>query len=159
MATPSKRVAQAADTSQHLERYGEHARRLQMWIGAYSAGLASLLIYQFRTATQEVSARIALEATDAAKAAAMVKAKLAEMQYAMELALKLIAAAILLQVVLLIVNKSTQFVLANRESNTWPYKCAEWTSDQFWVDVIADLGGVVLLIIATSEALHAIGIA
>jgi hypothetical protein len=41
------------EAAAHLARYAEHSSRIQTLIGGYGAGLASLLVYQFRTAVTD----------------------------------------------------------------------------------------------------------
>ena len=86
----------------------------------------------------------------------------AQMTDALWAALLLIGLAILLQVVLLVVNKITQFYVEDV-----PERAAEWTvmqrvacrvSTWFWLGLVCDLGSIGLLALATKRGLQALGL-
>lgn len=127
----------------YLERYSEHARRLQTWIGGFGAGLASVLLYQFRTYSETLD-----------------ESKLPAARENLGSALTLIAIAIAIQVSLLLLNKFTQFILANppAERKHRSYTRAEWLSERWEVDFVGDVLSVASLTWATVCGLTAIGI-
>jgi hypothetical protein len=150
----------------HRTRYAEHSRTLQTWIGAYGVGLASLLVYQFRTALDDVLPRFHYKDAYHAKQMQMidfvgnVKATGAAMAADLNLAFNLIALAISLQVVLLLVNKATQFRLAHapRARQQWKPldRAAERVSGWFLLDIGFDIASVALLAWATVAGLKAL---
>lgn len=143
----------------YLARYSEHNSRLQTWIGGYGAGLASLLVYQFRTAigdTRELWKAKGLNAEPA------MNSILAGMHEDLSLSLRFVAVAIALQVILLGLNKATQFAQAHmsdqrKEWTGWD-KFSVWFSDQYWFDALCDMASVGLLATATVWGIKALGI-
>lgn len=125
----------------HRERYREHARRLQTWLGAYAAGLASLLVIHFHDG-------IGLAPT--------------KMLNSLSCSLRLIGLALSFQVFLLLTNKFTQYYVADvpegNGGSTFLEKAACRITMWFWVDVVCDLATVGLLTIATIRGLSALGV-
>lgn len=166
LALPARglRYDRAMSDDSHLGRYAEHARRLQTWIGAYGVGLASLLIYQYRTAVGEVRAEIkAALADDPAGVAASAGAlDLAGMKDDLRQAFVLIAIAISLQVALLVLNKASQYAVAHTPSDDNArgvlHRVADRVSQAYWIDLMADLGSIGLLACATYAGLGALGL-
>lgn len=138
--------------SDHRERYIEHSRRLQTWLGAYAAGLASLLVIHFRDASE------AVHRLDPAIADAIA----AKMTQSLSCSLWLIGFAIAAQVALLVVNKATQFYVEdipeNKDGESWIERFAQKISTWFWIDVLADVASISLLVRATMRGLNALGL-
>jgi hypothetical protein len=147
-------------TEAYLARYAEHNARLQTWIGGYGAGLASLLVYQFRTAIGDAK-ELGKSASEANHAPALV-AKMTSMHNELSCALMLIALALGLQVVLLFLNKATQFSIAHSDEdedkwNLWE-KLSERFSGWYSFDAACDVGSIGLLGLATYEGIRALGL-
>ena len=149
------------DRATHLGRYSEHNSRLQTWIGGYGAGLATALIYQFRTVLDD--ARQALKAVsplDPAHDAAVLQIATTKMY--LRHSLELIALALSLQIALLMLNKGSQWRLAHmgndRQSWNWRCRLAHWFSGKYIFDIVCDIGSVGLLAIATYKAMQALSI-
>jgi hypothetical protein len=144
----------------YLARYAEHNARLQTWIGGYGAGLASLLVYQFRTAIGDAK-DLWKSASGADNAPALI-AKMTDMRSELACALLLIAFALGLQVALLCLNKATQFSIAhsNEDEDEWNLweKFSERFSGWYSFDAACDIGSVGLLSIATYEGIRALGL-
>jgi hypothetical protein len=158
-ATPEKLPEDYHEKAVYLARYSEHNARLQTWIGGYGAGLASLLVYQFRTAVGDTRE---LWRNKGPKADAALNAVLAEMHYELSCSLRLIAAAIAIQVVLLALNKSTQFAQAHMSDqqidwSPWD-KFSIWFSDKYWFDALCDIASICLLATATVFGIEALGL-
>jgi hypothetical protein len=137
------------------DRYCEHSSRLQTWIGGYGAGLASLLVYQFRTAVGDTRE---LWKSKGVPTDGMMNVAIADMHRDLALALRSIAIAIALQVVLLVLNKASQFALANRSKETRRFRLSHWFSEQYCVDATLDFVSVVLLILATLAGIESLGL-
>ncbi len=77
-------------------------------------------------------------------------------------ALMLIAFALGLQVVLLYLNKATQFSIAHsdQDETKWSYleKFSNWFSGLYRFDAFCDAGSIVLLGFATYEGIRALGL-
>jgi hypothetical protein len=145
---------------QYLARYAEHNARLQTWIGGYGAGLASLLVYQFRTAIAD-SKELWKSAAGTDNAPALI-AKMTNMHSQLSCALSLIAIALGLQVVLLYLNKSTQFAITHSDNDQARWSPWERISEKFsslyWFDALCDAGSIGLLVVATYEGIKALGL-
>ena len=137
----------------HRERYIEHSRRLQTWLGAYAAGLASLLVIHFRDASEAVHRWSSVPVADAT---------IAKMAQSLSCSLRLIGFAIAAQVALLLLNKITQFVIEHipnpNDGETCCERAAQKISNWFWLDVLADVVSISLLVIATMRGLNALGL-
>jgi hypothetical protein len=148
------------NTGTYLARYAEHNARLQTWIGGYGAGLASLLVYQFRTAIADAK-ELGKSSSGADHAPALI-AKMTSMHNELSCALMLIALALGLQVVLLFLNKATQFSIAHSDEdegkwNPWE-KFSERFSGWYSFDAACDVGSIGLLGLATYEGIRALGL-
>jgi hypothetical protein len=148
------------ETEAYLARYAEHNARLQTWIGGYGAGLASLLVYQFRTAIGDAK-ELGKSASEADHAPALI-AKMTSMHNELSCALMLIALALGVQVVLLFLNKATQFSIAHSDEdedkwNPWE-KFSERFSGWYSFDAACDVGSIGLLGLATYEGIRALGL-
>jgi hypothetical protein len=147
-------------TETYLARYAEHNARLQTWIGGYGAGLASLLVYQFRTAIGDTK-ELWKSASGADNAQALI-AKMTSMHNELSCALMLIAIALGLQVVLLFLNKATQFSIAHSDEDETKWNLWETFSEMFsgWYsfDAVCDVGSIGLLGFATYEGIRALGL-
>lgn len=148
----------------YLARYAEHNSRLQTWIGGYGAGLASLLVYQFRTAVTDTKALWQANggATAAILAGNPLDALLSEMHLRLSHSLRLIALALAIQVTLLTLNKYTQLAQAHAPDDTanqsrWQ-RVAIWICNQSWIDLVCDVASIVLLAAATVYGVKALGI-
>jgi hypothetical protein len=144
----------------YLARYAEHNARLQTWIGGYGAGLASLLVYQFRTAISD--AKELWRSHGGADTAAALVIKLTNMHAELACALALIAIALALQIVLLYLNKATQFAITHSDEDeanwsSWE-KISEWFSGFYWFDAVCDAVSIGLLGLATYEGIRALGL-
>lgn len=143
----------------YVARYAEHSSRLQTWIGAYGAGLASALVYQFRTAIADARAQSGIG--DLA-ARLRIEDDIFVMHYALGHSLRLIAAALGAQILLLLLNKTSQFAIAHMDDNASKWtrsdRAAEWFSDQYWFDLLCDLVAIGLLVRATFYATSALGL-
>jgi hypothetical protein len=144
----------------YLARYAEHNARLQTWIGGYGAGLASLLVYQFRTAISD--AKELWRSHGGTDTAAAPVIKLTNMHAELACALTLIAIALALQVVLLYLNKATQFAIthSDEEEANWSRweGISEWFSGFYWFDAVCDAVSIGLLGLATYEGIRALGL-
>lgn len=149
------------DKDAYLARYAEHNARLQTWIGGYGAGLASLLVYQFRTAIADAK-DLWKSASGGADNARPLIDKLTSMHSELSCALVLIAAALGLQVVLLFLNKATQFAITHSDDNQanwdWWERLSEKFSGFYWFDALCDAGSIGLLGLATYEGIRALGL-
>jgi hypothetical protein len=149
------------DRATYVARYAEHSSRLQTWIGAYGAGLASALVYQFRTALGEENDSIKdFPWPSAGRAEGF--ARIDAMHMDLRSALMLIAFALAIQVLLLFLNKGTQFSLAHLDDDekqwSWLDRRTEWLSHQYLIDMACDAGSIVLLALATFKAMRALGL-
>ena len=144
----------------YLARYAEHSARLQTWIGGYGAGLASLLVYQFRTAVADAK-ELWKSAAGKDNATPLID-KMTSMHSQLSCALVLIAVALGLQVVLLYLNKATQFAITHSDDNEekWSLwdKLSEKFSGFYWFDALCDAGSIGLLGLATYEGIRALGL-
>lgn len=144
------------DRGTYVSRYSEHSSRLQNWIGAYGAGLASLLVYHFRTAVTD--AQSPANSAQSVEVAAHIAAMHSQLTSAFES----IAAALALQVTLLFINKWSQFHLAHtpEEDSDWSprHYGANFLSEAFLIDNLLDLGSIILLGLATMQGLKALGL-
>ena len=134
------------DAKTYLGRYAEHNSRLQNWIGAYGAGLASMLVYQFRTSINDVRG-IARSATKVSGQSTFdLGIQIEEMHHALALSFKLIAAALGVQILLLFLNKTSQFALAHMDENQKEWsrfdRLAEWFSRKYIFDAACDIASV-----------------
>ena len=154
------------ESEAHLERYREHARRLQTWIGAYGAGLATLLVLHFRDAVGELFNNADREAhiVDEELIPLFFKARMeaAGMKDHLREALWLIGIALACQVALLFVNKVTQFYVSHASpdatARNWRERASWRVADWYWIDLICDCASVVLLTVATFEGVAAMGL-
>jgi hypothetical protein len=150
------------DRQNFLERYAEHSSRLQTWIGAYGAGLASLLVYQYRTAVSDARALLQTTSVVAGTTSFSIQAQIEPMHHALVVSLTLIAVGLALQVILLFLNKWSQFKIAHapdrRAGWTPSQTAANWFSEQFWFDGLCDVGSALLLGIATYLGVRALGL-
>jgi hypothetical protein len=150
------------DRKTYLERYSEHSARLQNWIGAYGAGLATMLAYQFRTAISDARdlARTATRNSD--PPVFVIQDHISWMHYALAWSFKLIALALAAQILLLFLNKSSQFAIAHasEDAKEWsPFeRVSEWFSRKFVFDAACDLASVSLLGAATYYGIAALGL-
>lgn len=148
------------DKETYLARYAEHNARLQTWIGGYGAGLASLLVYQFRTAIGDAK-ELWRSAAGTNNAPALI-AKTTSMHNQLSCALMLIAIALGLQVVLLYLNKATQFSITHSDEDetkwNWWERHSEKFSGLYWFDALCDAGSIGLLGLATYEGIRALGL-
>lgn len=149
------------DRSTYLARYAEHSSRLQNWIGGYGAGLASALIYQFRAANNdaiESLKNLPLSST----AYLNGQRRITDMHYDLKTSLTLIAVALGLQIVLLFLNKISQWSLTHMDGDAskWSFsdRLGEWFSRQIVIDAALDISSVLLLGVSTFEALKALSL-
>jgi hypothetical protein len=144
----------------YLARYAEHNARLQTWIGGYGAGLASLLVYQFRTAIADAK-EFWKSAAGTDNGTPLID-KMTSMHSQLSCALVLIAVALGLQVVLLYMNKATQFAITHSDDDEekWSLwdKLSEKFSGFYWFDALCDAGSIGLLGLATYEGIRALGL-
>src|ERR1700752_183287 len=118
---------------EYLNAYGEFAKTLRTWLVAYGIGAPVLLV------TNESASR-AIKASGQARTIAICF---------------LIRATI--QVVLATLNKAAMWGLYYGEENERVkynklYKVAFWFSENFWIDILADIASLVLFAIATWKA-------
>jgi len=148
------------DKDKYLARYAEHNARLQTWIGGYGAGLSSLLVYQFRTAIGD--AKELWKSAAGADNAPTILLKVAGMHERLSYALVLIAVALGLQVVLLNLNKATQFSITHSDEDetkwTWWENVSEKFSALYSFDALCDAASIGLLGMATYEGILALGL-
>ena len=157
---PNSSETAEAEEGAHLARHSEHNSRLQTWIGSYGAGLASLLVYQFRTAVADTKDSWKAHTSNAASA--KLDAIVGQMHADLRAALAVVAMALALQVVLLFINKATQAALANPDKEgtiaEWWYAQSCNISLRYSIDVACDTGSIVLLAYATIRGLNALRI-
>ena len=148
------------NVDKYLARYAEHSARLQTWIGGYGAGLASLLVYQFRTALMDT--KELWKSHHGADDAPVLIGKTTSMHSQLSCALMLIAVALGLQVIVLLMNKATQFSITHSDDdeNNWDgwEKFSEKFSGSYWFDALCDIASVLLLAVATTEGIRALGL-
>jgi len=147
----------------YLARYAEHSSRLQTWIGGYGAGLASLLVYQFRTAVGDTKALWeARGATAALLRGNPLDVVLWEMHLRLSQSLRLIAVALAIQVALLTLNKYTQLVQAHAPDDVAEQTCGQRLAisicNHSWIDLVCDVASIGLLALGTVYGLEALGI-
>jgi hypothetical protein len=150
------------DAKTYLGRYAEHNSRLQNWIGAYGGGLASMLVYQFRTSINDVRG-IARTATKVSERYTFdLGVQIEQMHHALALSFKLIALALGLQILLLFLNKTSQFALAHMyaDQSEWSIfdRVAEWFSQKYIFDATCDIASIGLLAVATLYGMRALGL-
>jgi hypothetical protein len=137
-------MADAAEKAEYLKRYAEHNSRLQTWIGAYGAGLASLLIYQYRNIPPSAIG-------------ALIKGHAPLVR-----ALVLIATGLIPQVLLLLANKTSQFYIAHADDDKSKWsrreRVSQWFSDVYLFDLFCDVASLVLLALATWQGLSALAL-
>jgi hypothetical protein len=160
VGTSAAQVKYHHNKDTYLARYAEHNARLQTWIGGYGAGLASLLVYQFRTAIGDAK-ELWKSATGADNAPVLI-AKTTSMHSQLSCALTLIAIALGFQVVLLYLNKATQFSITHSDEDeskwNWWEKLSESFSGLYLFDALCDVGSISLLGLATYEGIRALGL-
>jgi len=147
----------------YVSRYAEHSSRLQNWIGGYGAGLASMLVYQFRTAVSDARDSIKTGTRIRVDSPEEVVQHIAAMHRELATSFTLIAAALGVQIFILFLNKATQFSVAHadEDESKWTRidRLAEWCSRQFSIDAVCDLASVLLLAWATVAGIGALGLA
>jgi hypothetical protein len=143
--------------ARHQERYIEHARRLQTWIGGYGVGLAGLFVVQARTTLAEIRL-INPGLSEVAHTAALAIADLEAERITTALAkvFVLIGIALAMQVVILLVNKVTQLEMAHFEgakAQSWWTRACSRVADWDLLDLLADVVSIGFLAWATYEGL------
>jgi len=150
------------DRKTYLDRYGEHSARLQNWIGAYGAGLATMLAYQFRTAVNDAREIVRTASPTTDPAFFNMKFHIEWMHETLARSFELIAFALGVQIFLLFLNKASQFALAHTPdaAKDWSRfdRAANWFSSIFAFDAVCDLTSVVLLGFATYYGIEALGL-
>jgi hypothetical protein len=119
-----------------------------------------LLVYQFRAALADVK-ELGKAAVGPYAPQALI-AKISTMHSQLSCALMVIALALGLQVVLLYLNKATQFAITHSDEDPAKWSCWETISEKFsglyWFDALCDFGSIGLLVVATYEGIGALGL-
>lgn len=131
MSTPSP----TSDTgSSYYSVYEGHANTLRTWLTAYGVGVPVLIFSQDKILDSLNKANILRE-----------------------VALCFLA-GLTLQVLLAFVNKQTMWICYYGELRadfklTRRYRCADWISEQFWIDIVFDVVTILLFAYPTYRAL------